>query len=232
MSGSRPPIPEPIKRTVRQRCGFGCIFCGAPIYDYDHIDPYGAVREHEPENLTLLCPNHHREKTAGRLPTEMVRQRNATPCNKAQPYSAYHMLYFAGNTFQLRLGGTWFESLFDEENKDFTAVLIDERPLFKFRNDDGHLLADLEAHDSDSNIILKVEAGELRHSPGNWDVQFAGRELMIRRPREIILELVLYWPHEVLTDEDTRRSGVGSAAEPAFPSVITSAGWYYTHPRE
>jgi putative transposase len=37
---------------------------------------------------------------------------------------------------------------------------------------------------------------------------------------------MLYWPHEVLTDEDTRRPGVGSAAEPAFPSVITSAGWY------
>jgi hypothetical protein len=30
----------------------------------------------------------------------------------------------------------------------------------------------------------------------------------------------------VLTDEGTRRPGVGSAAEPAFPSVITSAGWY------
>jgi hypothetical protein len=32
----------------------------------------------------------------------------------------------------------------------------------------------------------------------------------------------------VLTDEDTRRPGVGSAAEPAFPSVITSAGWPHT----
>jgi hypothetical protein len=37
-----------------------------------------------------------------------------------------------------------------------------------------------------------------------------------------------YWPHEVLADEDTRRLGVGSAAEPAIPSVLTSAGRYHT----
>ncbi len=33
----RPKIPLPIQREVRQRCGFGCVICGLPLYDYDHI---------------------------------------------------------------------------------------------------------------------------------------------------------------------------------------------------
>ena len=37
---------------------------------------------------------------------------------------------------------------------------------------------------------------------------------------------VSYRPPEVLTGEDTWRLDVGNAAEPAIPSVSTSAGWY------
>src|SRR4051812_17249157 len=111
MSENRPPIPEPIKRIVRQRCGFGCIFCGAPIYDYEHIEEYNKVREHQADNITLLCPNHHREKTAGRLPANIVKERNVAPRNKSKPYTAYHELFFRGQKFGFRLGGMWFEGL-------------------------------------------------------------------------------------------------------------------------
>ncbi|WNG79930.1 hypothetical protein C6A86_016810 [Mycobacterium sp. ITM-2016-00316] len=63
MSDDRPPIPDPMKREVRQRCGFGCVICGHPIYEYEHMDDYAVVKRHGVANITLLCDGHHRLKT-------------------------------------------------------------------------------------------------------------------------------------------------------------------------
>jgi len=72
-------IPEAIKREVRQRCGFGCVICGAPIYEYDHIIDWSIVKKHEAKNITLLCPQHHTEKTKGLLTREQVANSNMNP---------------------------------------------------------------------------------------------------------------------------------------------------------
>jgi hypothetical protein len=61
--GLKRSIPTDVARTVRQRCGFGCVVCGSAIYDYDHFDPeFKDARTHDPFGIILLCPNHHREK--------------------------------------------------------------------------------------------------------------------------------------------------------------------------
>ena len=49
-------IPAEIKRQVRQRCGFGCIICGLPIYEYEHMEEWAKVKRHRTEEITLLCP--------------------------------------------------------------------------------------------------------------------------------------------------------------------------------
>lgn len=59
----RPKISSEIKRLVRQKCGFGCVICRCPIYDYDHLQDYSKVKEHTAENIVLLCPTCHRKKT-------------------------------------------------------------------------------------------------------------------------------------------------------------------------
>jgi len=69
---TRPPIPSKIKREVRQRCGYGCILCGCPIYDYEHIEEYSVVKEHTFENLALLCPICHRKKTNKLISKEKI----------------------------------------------------------------------------------------------------------------------------------------------------------------
>ena len=56
-------IPSEVARAVRQRCGFGCVVCGAAIYDYEHFNPeFKDARIHDPSGIVLLCPNHHRAK--------------------------------------------------------------------------------------------------------------------------------------------------------------------------
>ncbi|MRW89244.1 hypothetical protein GJ699_04540 [Duganella sp. FT80W] len=75
----REKISEPIKREVRQRCGFGCVVCGLAIIEYAHIEPYAVVREHDADNLTLLCPNHHTQFDKHMLPKDYILAKNAAP---------------------------------------------------------------------------------------------------------------------------------------------------------
>ena len=66
-------IPLPIQRDVRRRCGFGCVLCGLPLYEYDHMLGWAQAQEHAANEITLLCDQHHREKTNGLLPSGAVR---------------------------------------------------------------------------------------------------------------------------------------------------------------
>ena len=81
MVQDRPPLNAGIMREVRQRCGFGCVICGRPIYEYDHILGWAKVKRHVASEITLLCDNHHREKTAGFLPNERVIEADKAPFN-------------------------------------------------------------------------------------------------------------------------------------------------------
>ena len=71
----RPPIPNDKMREVRQRCGFGCVICGLPIFEYDHIHGW----ENDPNTLTLLCDNHHKLKTNGLIPIAQIVEADANP---------------------------------------------------------------------------------------------------------------------------------------------------------
>ena len=55
----RSHLPAEIKRQLRQEANFGCVVCGAPIIQYHHIIPYSEREHHDPEHMTVLCPNHH-----------------------------------------------------------------------------------------------------------------------------------------------------------------------------
>ena len=77
----RPSIPESIKRQIRQEAKFGCIFCGSPIVEYHHIEPYCKVKCHEKENLALLCPEHHHRANCGELLKEKVIEAKNNPFN-------------------------------------------------------------------------------------------------------------------------------------------------------
>ena len=39
-------VPELMKREVRQRCGFGCVICGMPLYTYEYMLDYANVHRH------------------------------------------------------------------------------------------------------------------------------------------------------------------------------------------
>jgi hypothetical protein len=53
-------IPEPIRRQVRQECGFGCVVCGFAIIQYHHFEPpFEQAVIHDPNGIALLCGHCH-----------------------------------------------------------------------------------------------------------------------------------------------------------------------------
>ncbi len=201
MESRRPPIPDPVKRAVRQRCGFGCVICGLPIYDYDHLVPWNIVREHRPDNLVLLCAQHHREKTSGLLPTTVVMAASADPCNLQTGVSHPYDLRYAGDHCEALIGSNrhiW-SSLADDS---FTVPLIvDDTPLVLFRAQQGHPLLTVQLFDQRNQLLVQIVDNELVFSTASWDIELAGRHLTVRGgPGDIFVSMTFEVPARVVID--------------------------------
>ena len=136
-------IPLPIQREVRQRCGFGCVICGVPLYEYEHLEEWAKVKRHVTEEITLLCDQHHREKTAKLLPKEVVREANSNPFNLKKGVSKQYDLHFSGKEAEITIGGNIFTC---EDHGYGTAIIpisVDGTPLVGFVLGDRHLLLNL-----------------------------------------------------------------------------------------
>jgi hypothetical protein len=197
MPEPRERIPEAVKRLLRQRCGFGCAVCGSPIFDYEHIDGYG-ITGNDPGRMTLLCPSHHREKTAGRLPLSLVEQANAAPHNRATTLGGSHELFFFGDEFVVDLGTVRFTFALGVESAEGAAIRVDGMTVLGARWESGRILITANIRDADNQPILVVKDGELQHSTEPWDVTFIGKSLIVRQgPGRVILEIQFHAPDRV-----------------------------------
>ncbi|NEE21587.1 hypothetical protein G3M58_85885 [Streptomyces sp. SID7499] len=175
----RPPIPENVKREVRKRCGFGCVLCGAPIYQYDHMHDWSLGGAHNPDNLTLLCASHHEEKTKRLIPIEKVRRANREPFNRSREVSPAHVLHYFGDTFEVFLGSLTFTQKLNADGS-CNLVSINGETLLKLTLEEGNLLITLNLYDKQGSSLVSITNNELTYKTASWDVQFVGRALTVR----------------------------------------------------
>jgi HNH endonuclease len=200
MSDERPPIPEPIKRQVRQRCGFGCVLCGIPLYEIDHLVPYSAVKEHDPDNLVLLCDRHHTEKTKGLLSADQVAAAKADPINRRVGQSDPYPLHYSGPHAVAVIGRSTFTFPWLGENP-FTPLIVDDTPIILFRRQDDHLLLTVQLFNAENELLVQILDNELVLSVESWDVGFVGRTLTVRAgPGDIFVRMTFDPPAGVVID--------------------------------
>lgn len=73
-------IPENVKRKIRQKSGFGCVYCGFAIVDYHHVDPpFKDAKTHDPDKITLLCGNCHNKVTRGSMSNQTIKRMMLNP---------------------------------------------------------------------------------------------------------------------------------------------------------
>lgn len=183
-------IPARTKREVRQRCGFGCVICGSPVYEYDHMDGF-HVTGHVAERITLLCSGHHTEKTARRLPIRIVERHNAEPFNSRRRATPKRALYYdATEAPTLRLGD--MEIRPDSERRENLGISVHGSVAFGVRfTQDGLPSLEADIRDMTNKPLLRITRGELRFAVSNWDVTFEGQILRVQsRARSYVLEVL------------------------------------------
>ncbi|PGN13198.1 cell division protein [Bacillus cereus] len=196
-------IPQSIQREVRQRCGFGCVICGNPIFDYDHMKEWSKVKEHVAEDITLLCAEHHRAVTTRLLPRKVVLEANENPYNLSQGHSTPMKLYYAGNTCEFFIGGNRFIM---DSPKGFPGqlvpIMVDGIPLLNFIFVGGQLLLNVQLFDENNEVILLIKENQLVYGIESWDIQMVGRTLTIReRARKILVNITFETPNKVIVDK-------------------------------
>jgi hypothetical protein len=172
--------------------------CGCPIFDYEHIYGYDTTG-HDVDKMTLLCPKHHREKTAGRLSIQRVLQSNARPFNTNRAVGATHQLDADALNFEIALGSLVLRSgVLDGQR---TGLMVDGAHVIGATIERGHLNLSLDIRDAQNRPILRVTNGELRTSTTIWDVTFEGNRLEVRGGKRKILIALLIDPQKRLTVE-------------------------------
>lgn len=192
MTEGRKSIPETIKHRVRQKCGFGCIFCGLPFFQYDHLLEQAQGGEDTEENLNLLCANHHDLKTRGQISRDAVKQRSLNPVNKSRERTAGMPLLIPNSTAIFEIGPIIFEHEFEVMKSPFRAIEIGGRDFVSGDIEDGWLKFDATITNDWGFPLLTIESGELHASTGVWDYNLVGPRIIIREVRsQISVELFI-----------------------------------------
>ncbi|MGL1040498.1 hypothetical protein ACSTDR_22195 [Vibrio vulnificus] len=192
-------IPLPIQREVRQRCGFGCVICGMPLYEYEHMEEWATVKRHVADEITLLCDQHHREKTGGLLPVEVVKEANKSPFNLKEGNSKPYNLHFSGKEATVEIGGNSFTCQDQGYGTAMIPVSVDGTPLIGLILADGHLLLNLVIFDECNAPVLHIKNNQLIYSTSPWDIQLVGKKLTIREAhKKILFEIEFFPPNKVV----------------------------------
>jgi hypothetical protein len=185
-------IPSPIKRKVRQNSGFGCIFCGIWIYQYEHFNPdFKDAVIHDPRGICLLCGTDHQMVTSKLITKKQVKDQYHKPKALSKGYA---------NVF-LRLDTRFYVSLgrifFTETGK---LLEIEGKPLLSISQPTKKNPLQLNAkfYDDRSRLILEIKNNELRGFTTNWDIEQIGTRTTIRKAKgEIVLQINIIPPDVV-----------------------------------
>lgn len=192
-------IPLPIQREVRQRCGFGCVICGMPLYEYEHMEEWALVKRHIADEITLLCDHHHREKTNGLLPKEIVRKANKDPFNLREGVSKPYLLHFSGDEATVQIGGNTFTCKDNGYGTAMIPISVDGTPLIGLILADGHFLLNLVIFNEYNSPVLHIKNNQLIFKPVAWDIQLVGTVLTVRENhRKILIEIEFCPPNKVI----------------------------------
>jgi HNH endonuclease len=97
-SGTRPRVPDAIACDVREECHQCCAICGDMNHgEIAHIDPVAETLNNSPDNLILLCPNHHTEYDYGHRPASNVGRDGILAAKQVKRMSRRRMLRFEAN---------------------------------------------------------------------------------------------------------------------------------------
>ncbi|MFJ5180035.1 SEC-C metal-binding domain-containing protein [Pseudomonas fulva] len=190
-------IPSEVRRTVRQRDGFGCIVCGSFFYHYDHLGiEFKDAKLHEADNIVLLCGGCHDRKNRGALSTETIKIAAKNPRCKQKSFSwgpldtgLEHPIVQMGSLIASNV-----KSLIRVDGEDVFSISPPSEEGSPFT-------INAKIYDRGGRLILRIVESEVQVLGISWDVEVVGQRVIIRSfsgifdlilrvepPRKIIIE--------------------------------------------
>ena len=176
-------IGSEVKRLIRQQCGFGCVICCSSIWDYEHIDPtFENATWHDAAAMALLCPNHHREVTSGRISKETVASYRKSPCslNRGEVGSNFDL---GAKTPSLQFGGLHIQGC-------PIPIKVGPDPLFEVKGGEelgSPFRLSGNFYNSKGKLSLKITDNEWKvFSNEVWDLDIKGPVITIRDEKKNI----------------------------------------------
>ena len=169
-----------------------------PFYQYEHLLGYAHVQRHVAKEITLLCHQHHGEKTNGLLPVEAVIEADKNPLNLRAGVSRPYNLHYSGHECEVLIGSNLFTTTDDGTGNQIIAIMVDGVPLVSFDLEDGHLLLNLTLYDHQNDVVMVIKRNILIYSSNPWDIQLVGRNLIIREAaRSIFIDMTFEVPNKI-----------------------------------
>ncbi|WP_334544295.1 SEC-C metal-binding domain-containing protein [Vibrio owensii] len=216
-------IASPVKREVRQRCGFGCVNCGNAVYQYEHLEPtFAEAKEHNPDHIVLLCGGCHDRVSRKILSKDTIKLRSQNPVCKQSGFSFGPFdLGLVEPTVKIgTLTCKNVESLIQIDGESIFSIKKSECEGAPFR---------INAYlaDRDGVEVLKITDNEWITSTANWDVEVVGTKITIRKNLgDITLALRTEAPHSLIVErlEMVHRGVKISCRENSNLEVVTRSG--------
>jgi len=190
-------IPEPIKKEVRQKCGFGCVICGSIIYTYHHFNPpFEDAREHNPKKITLLCGSCHTKATKNLLSNDTIKTATQNP--KCMEEGLSHFKLDVGDLFPtVFLGNSTFignPTIIRAYGKQLFMIEPPEQTGSPFR-------ISASFYNQRGKETCRIIQNEWQGLASNWDITCTGNQITIRHaPREIVFRMQSYPPNKLVVD--------------------------------
>jgi len=205
-------IPSQTKQEIRRNSGFGCVFCGLFIYQYEHIDPeFKNAKNHDPKSICLVCPNCHSKITKGLIDKAQVKEAYNNPISKKRGYVNENNFTILRRPLTVCIGNIIF-------NNPRLLLIVDEKNLIEIKGiSDGNLLLNAVFYDEKGKIILEIIDNEWITSIKNWDIEVKGKEIIIKNNSfDTILHVTVMPPNAILFNHIKMFLPDGSILESEF----------------
>jgi hypothetical protein len=190
-------IPSDVRRTVRQRCGFGCVICGLSLYDYEHFSPdFKDATFHDPEGITLLCMQCNQKRNRKVLSVESVSKANIKPKCLEQGF-ANEAFDFGAEPIEVIFAGNSFFDCPTVIEVDGVSVISVKPPS---QDGESFLLSGRFCDDT-GQATLKIENNVWSVGDDCWDVECEGASITIRKDfGKIALVIKSVPPHKLIVE--------------------------------
>jgi hypothetical protein len=156
---------------------------------------YTLENADDPGEITLLCSNHHDDKTRGRLPLERVLLANEAPVNVKAGISAPYGLHYYGQRCQIVIAN----NLFDGNEPQFAALVIRDEEVISVRfSTEGEVLLNANIRDRSGEVALSIVDNEMQYAASAWDIEYVGRTLTVRQALGDILFELMFEPPSII----------------------------------